>query len=304
MASTIFNIEGGLGKHIASTAVIKAYKKQHKDRKIIVVGAWPEVFLRNNDITRFYRQGNVPYFYEDFIFNKKDLEIFAQDPYRQKNHITKKTHLIKTWCDMVGVKYNHEPLELNFNIRELEEANTIVHQLLEPVRSNGKPLLIFQPFGGPGPPAQQNNYSWTRDLHPNAAQHIVDQLKDKYNILHICYEFHPTLNNVIRFHNVVSKKVLCAMLHSSQKRLFVDSSLQHAAAAMNLPSTVVWVATQHKIFGYGLHDNIGPKSQNLRGTVDSYLYDYSFNGVTHECPYNDINQIHKIDDIIASVNKS
>ena len=39
MASTIFNIEGGLGKHIASTAVIKAYKNQHKDRKIIVVGA-------------------------------------------------------------------------------------------------------------------------------------------------------------------------------------------------------------------------------------------------------------------------
>ena len=110
-------------------------------------------------------------------------------------------------------------------------------------------------------------------------------------------EFHPALNNVIRFHNVISKKVLCAMLHSSQKRLFVDSSLQHAAAAMNLPSTVVWVATQHKIFGYGLHDNIEPQSQNLKGTVDSYLYDYSFNGVTHECPYNDVNKIHKIDDI-------
>ena len=49
----IFHIEGGIGKHVASTAVVKAYKKQNPDRKIIVVCAWPEVFLNNKDIHQF-----------------------------------------------------------------------------------------------------------------------------------------------------------------------------------------------------------------------------------------------------------
>jgi len=33
----VFHIEGGIGKNIMATAVVKAVKKQHPDREIIVV---------------------------------------------------------------------------------------------------------------------------------------------------------------------------------------------------------------------------------------------------------------------------
>ena len=51
----IFHVEGGLGKNIASTAVVTHLKKKYNDRKIIVVASYPEVFLNNENIYRVYR---------------------------------------------------------------------------------------------------------------------------------------------------------------------------------------------------------------------------------------------------------
>jgi hypothetical protein len=42
---SIFHIEGGLGKHVAATAVAKAIKNNHQKRDLIIVCAYPEVFL-------------------------------------------------------------------------------------------------------------------------------------------------------------------------------------------------------------------------------------------------------------------
>ena len=103
MATTVFHIEGGIGKNIAATAVVAAYKKAKPKRKIIVVSAWAEVWMNNPDVERFYVIGRTPYFYKDII-QGKDVEVYSADPYRTTNHITKKTHLVETWCDMVGVK--------------------------------------------------------------------------------------------------------------------------------------------------------------------------------------------------------
>ena len=41
----IFHIEGGIGKNIMATAVAKAIKKAHPDRKLIVVSPWAAVWL-------------------------------------------------------------------------------------------------------------------------------------------------------------------------------------------------------------------------------------------------------------------
>tara|TARA_R110002020_G_scaffold153242_2_gene332616 strand:+ start:1432 stop:2331 length:900 start_codon:yes stop_codon:yes gene_type:complete len=297
MATTVFQIEGGVGKHIAATAVIKAYKKAHPKRKIVVVCAFPEIFLRNKDVARHYRLGMVPYFYEDYIY-KKDVQIYAQDPYRQTNHIIKKSHLVETWCDMVGVPYNNEATEISFNFREKEVGAATINALIP---KNNKPVLIFQPFGGPGKDHQPHPYAWTRDLHPSVAQAVVDKLKDKYNILHICYEFHPHLKDCIRFDGMISKKELFSMLSWSEKRLFIDSSLQHAAAAMRLPSIVTWVATKPEQFGYPLHNNLRPSKEFPRGLVDSYLYDYNFTGTIHECPYDAPEDIYDADTIVDAV---
>jgi len=288
---TLFHIEGGVGKNIAATSVIRSYKKQNMDRDIVVVTAYPDIFTNNINIKRTFQFGNHPYFYEDYILNK-DIEIFAHDPYKTTDHITKKKHLIENWCNMLGVESDKELPDIHFNFRELELAARLIPQ-------SDKPILVFQPFGGPL--NQDIPYSWTRDIHPIFAQEIVQRLQDKYTILHICYPHHPHLQGVIRYDSIQNKKVLSAILSHSTKRLLIDSSLQHAAAAMRLPSTVVWVATQPEIFGYSIHKNVIPKTSHPKGTINSYIYDYSFNGVISECMYSNPSDIFNVEEIIKDL---
>ncbi len=291
--TSIFDIRGGIGKHIASTAVIDTYKEYYPDNTIIVSCAWPEVFLNNPSVNRVLKIETTPYFYNDYIYNK-NCEVFVQDRYRQSSHILKQKHLIETWCDMLGFTYTGKPTRLYFNFRELEISKDIIPR-------SDKPTLIFQPFGGSGPNTQPSNYSWMRDIHPTIAQILVDELSKTYQVIHICYEFHPLLHNCIRMDKPLSKKVLFALLLNSEKRLLIDSSLQHAAAALGLPSTVQWIGTQSNIFGYPIHTNIGPVKKFENGTIDSYLYDYNFGGIVHECPYSSPLDIFNPEEILKTL---
>ncbi len=59
----VWHIEGGLGKNIAATSLIKDVKERYHDRKLIMVVSYPEIFLNNPDIHRVYRVGATSYFY-------------------------------------------------------------------------------------------------------------------------------------------------------------------------------------------------------------------------------------------------
>ena len=96
---------------------------------------------------------------------------------------------------------------------------------------------------------------------------------------------------------------MCLILLSSDKRILIDSCLQHAAAALNLKSNVIWVGTSPNNFGYTIHNNIVPKlTTDTVKLIDSYLFDYSFEGINHECPYMSIDEMFDINKLIGLVN--
>ena len=100
----VWHIQGGLGKHIAAAALLKDLFSKYSDRKIVLVVAYPELFLFNPYIYRIYPHGNVPYFYDDYI-KDKDTLVFMHEPYHQTDHISKQKHLIENWCDLLDIKY-------------------------------------------------------------------------------------------------------------------------------------------------------------------------------------------------------
>ena len=51
----IFHIDGGCGKNIVATSVVKSIKAAYPEHKLIVVTAWPEVFVHNPSIYRVYK---------------------------------------------------------------------------------------------------------------------------------------------------------------------------------------------------------------------------------------------------------
>ena len=59
----IWHIEGGLGKNVAATALVKDLKLKFSDRKLIVVSSFPDIFLNNPFVNKVYRLGSTPYFF-------------------------------------------------------------------------------------------------------------------------------------------------------------------------------------------------------------------------------------------------
>jgi len=276
----VFHVEGGLGKNVASTAVVTHLKKKYADRKIIVVCSYPEVYLNNENVYRVYRIGVTPYFFDNYI-KDKDTIVLRKEPYYENDHVMRKTSLFETWFNMYNIPYDRSKIKPYVPMNAIQK--TWIHEW-----KREKPVFLIQTNGGPlSKEMQPHSFAWTRDMPAMVAHEVVKQIGDKYHIIQVCRETSYKLpNNVERIDKPLSNFQLFSLLLASNKRLLIDSSLQHAAAAYSLASTVVWVGTDPKMFGYDLHTNITAKSPsgNVK-LVDSYLFDYDFNGNYHEFPY-------------------
>jgi hypothetical protein len=290
---SIFHIEGGLGKHIAATAVARCIKKNHPDRDLIIVCAYPHIFLNLDFVSRVYRIGHTPYFYKDYI-DQKDSMIFKHEPYFTTEHIHKKLPLIENWCKLYNLKYNNEQPEIVFNNRELQKYSK--NWISE------KPIFVLQSNGGMWNEESGLPYRWTRDIPFNIVQSIVDRYKEQYNIFQVTRPGSPVAQGVVQISHEMTSMELLSVLLTSEKRLLIDSSLQHAAAALNLPSTVLWVGTSPKVFGYDIHDNIVAEIPEDQKLPDSYLFDYDFEGQLHDYPFTE-EFIFDIDTIAKSLTR-
>ena len=244
----IFESQGGHGKQISATAVIRAIKKQYPDRKLIWITPWDGPAFNNPNIFRFYGFNQMQYFKDDFL--NEDTIIMKQDPYNETNHILRKEHLTETWCKMFNIKYDGYKPELYLNPRELEIAK-------DKIKPDGRPIMLLQTHGG-SPTGQYSKKSWYRDMPIEIAQKLVNYYNKSYRILHIKSPEQPVLQGVEMLN--LPYRELYAVFPLSTKRLFIDSFAQHTAAAMNKPSTVCWIANKPEVFGYQLHKNILAKS--------------------------------------------
>jgi ADP-heptose:LPS heptosyltransferase len=284
----IFQISGGLGKCIMATAVCSAIKKKYPESNLIVMSAYAEVFLNNPNVDKTYAFGGSSYFYTDFI-EDKDFMVFAHDPYLETAHLKQDEHLIKTWCEMFDLPYNEEKPELFLTQREID--------FFASKFATDKPIMLIQTNGG----AQtEHNYSWSRDLPTSAVLKVIDHFKDHYYIAHIKREEQQSYENTIPITD--SFRTLCILLSLSQKRLLIDSFAQHAAAALDLPSTVCWITNKPEVFGYDLHDNIQANEfTNKPELRHAYLSKFNIAGDLLEFPYNSEDEIFNVDAIIESL---
>lgn len=290
----IFNVQGGIGKHIAATAVAKCIKNNFPDRELIVVCAWPSPFINLDFVDRVYKEGITPYFYQDYVLGKESL-LFKHEPYFTTDHIHGNKSLIENWCELYGLEYNGEKPQLVFNLREKQLTNVLWQ--------SDKPVFLLQSSGGIYNQSDGPVYKWTRDMPIDMTNKIVEEFRENYNVFQVVKANGFVAEGVIPIADEYSVMELMTILLRSDKRLFIDSSLQHGAAALDLPSTVMWIATNPKVFGYDLHDNIVANQLPEFKLPDSFIFNYNFEGITHECPYKTEEEMFDVDEIISSVKR-
>ncbi len=285
----ILSINGGIGKNILATAVVKAIKKCNPDMNIIILTAYKDVWLYNPNVYRVYNYGQTPYFYQDYIKDKK-VKIFNIEPYSTSDYILKKKHLIEIWCDLVGVKYNNEKPELFFNQRELDYVkNKIV---------GDSKILLIQTNGGM---QQDVKISWMRDMPLDTAQEVVNKFIGQYRIIHVRRQDQPALNNVEVFNGELRE--LFSLIKFSDKRLFIDSMCQHISSALGKESTVLWVRNNPEILGYSSNHNIVTKVEDEIDVLSNSLFEpYDITGNIYQCPFKEGTKLFDVDEIVESLN--
>ena len=288
----IFQINGGIGKCILSTSMLPGIKSIYPNSQLIVMSGYPEVFLNNTLVDRSFAFGQAQYFYQDFIENK-EFRVFAHDPYLQTEHLMQNEHLSHTWSRMFGLPIPEDIYPQLF-LTDREK------QFFSQKFISDKPILLLQTNGGAM--QQELKYSWARDIPFDIAQLIVKNYSEQYHIFQVTRPDSQKLEGVEVIDRPLSNMELFAILAEAQKRVLIDSCLQHAAAAFKLPSTVLWIGTSPNVFGYNIHKNIiaNPPNNNLK-LIDSYMFDYALDGILHECPYIDSVEMFNMDDIFNNI---
>lgn len=286
----VFNINGGIGKTVAATAVCSAVKKKYPDHKLYVVSGYPDVFLNNPNVHRAYAFGQASYFYSDVI-EGNEVILLAHDPYLDTLFVPQDKHLIQIWCEMFGVPYNGEKPEIFLTEREVA-FNKAKYQI-------DKPILLMQTHGGGGGD-QAPKYSWARDIPSNVVVKVVEEFKDKYAIVHVRRPDQIAFENT--FVATDTFRSIAVLVSMSEKRFLMDSFAQHTASALNLKSTVLWIANTPVVFGYDLHHNIVCNTFTKKPELkDSYLSKFDIGGNALQFPYNSEDEIFNVDEVIASI---
>lgn len=287
MNTIVFGIDGGLGKNVMATAVLKAIKKQYKKANIIVITAYPDVFINNPCVNRTITSNSNFGIYRDFIQNK-EAKVFVADPYTTSDYITEKKHLIEIWCDLFGLQYSGETPEIYLSKSE--------KQYYESFYKLDKPILAIHPHGGAV--NQPLKYSWTRDIPTPIVEQVVEHFKNKYAIVHIKREDQIIYPNTIGA--LDSFRSIAVLLSLAKKRLLIDSSAMHIASALKLSSVVTWIGTNPKVFGYEMHQNItaNPIDKPLNLNHPYYQKLPLFEDIS-KIPYDDLNNVFDIQTILS-----
>ena len=291
---SLFHVQGGFGKHIAATAVAKCIKNNHPSRELILTAVYTEIYQNLPFVDRVYQLGNTSYYYQTYVEDMDSL-IFANEPYFTTDHVNKKLPLIQTWSKMYGLKYKGEMPQITFNHLQKKIAKNFWT-----TRANGKPIMVIQTNGGLL--NEQRPYLWARDMPIALAQKLVDHYEKDYHIFQITKPAGEVLDGVEVIKDPMSNMELVSVLLQSEKRILIDSCMQHAAAALKMPSVVLWNGTSPKVFGWEMHNNIQARKPAKFKLPNSVFFDFDFIGVEAEYPYVDEDEeIFDFDKIIEAV---
>lgn len=276
MSRLIAKVDGGLGKNIMFTSLLRRLKEKYTN-EIHLSTSYPPVFMNNSLVTSLNEFHKI-----DFKSIKKDLETFLcfEEPYSNKSFIKKEKHLLETWSDLLGLDNSQKGMdckpELFFSEQDKKEFEILYNTIR--LEINDSPFILIQLTGGQSPISydqggSSNTFNYSKeDLQRAYPMHLVVKLVKE---LRKAFPKHVLMryglpNEVLPFdikydmYNppAMGYKYFSSLSKRAYKVITIDSSLQHLAAAAEVPSYVIWGETSPEHFGYNMHINITEKQED------------------------------------------
>jgi len=235
------SINGGIGRNIAFTGVLKEFIKNNKDKEINLLASFPEIFMNIEGINKIY-PFHTPYLYDNVI---KDSIFIEPEPYKQPEYYNENKHI--TYCfnkELNNKKENINP-NMSFTKEELMRAKGFVD-------SQKKPVILIQPFGSG---FKEGIDKQKKSLKSPFIKDLVKELEKDYKLFIIKSKEQKIDVKVDTFMNNTLREQI-ALLPFVKALITVDSFMLHAASQFNTKTFCFWGTTREGNLGYDKHINI------------------------------------------------
>ena len=265
----VVTVEGGLGKNVMFTAMLKELAKKYE--KIYVLSPYFDVFKACPYVTDAFPMGQVSTLYQQLCLSD-DCDVLWKEPYTNQKFIKKQVHLFDAWAEELGITLSQKAMDMVPEISKYTELPLVKAQTEELLKQlNGQKFILIQLCGGQSPLAPQldkdgklipyNDHNEGLKRNYYRGQELVDLLKKTYTehrILHFALPNEPSYEGADKVQ--APYLVFHELCKHADKVVCTDSSLQHLATGVCKDVTVIWGETRPEHFGYSCNKNICAKN--------------------------------------------
>lgn len=249
-------VEGGLGKHVMFSGLIKDLAK-NDGSKVVIMSAYPEIFKMHPNVIHSL-SFSQPEAYEKIL--KKCVDMRHFEPYFS-SFMKGKTHLIKNWCRGFKIIYDK-----NKNVPQIVIGNETQKQADKVINQIKSDYILVQLTGGQpcvGFNENQNsNYAQKgqiRNYPPELSQKLIDMIKKGFPKLRIINCTLPNEGQLVGADRIkLSYMLYLSLLRRAKTFIGIDSFLQQFSAERSTKKkgVVLWGATGPHHFGYDHNYNL------------------------------------------------
>ena len=241
-------VEGGVGKCTAFTALIP---KLRKKSEVQVYTPYIDCFAGNPDV-KLVLEETLPL--QDPRIMSSD-NIFYCEPYKS-NFQFGKQHLIESYCEHHGVKYDKSMLPKLYTDQHKESvdkwlADNKIEKYILIQFSGGQPKWNYADN------VQYTNINPNRNYQPYLAQQLINMLQEEYKdttIINCVLPNEPHYLGTIRCD--LHWAQIHEMLKGAETFVAIDSCLNHFSPSANKKGVVIWGSTRWTQFGYDQNINL------------------------------------------------
>ena len=241
-------VEGGVGKCTAFTALLPKLKKKSE---VQIYTPYIDCFANNPDV-KLVLEETLPL--QDPRIMSSD-NIFYCEPYKS-NFQFGKQHLIESYCEHHGVKYDKSMLPKLYT----EQHKESVDKWLADNKIEKYILIQFsggQPKWNYADNVQYTNINPNRNYQPYLAQQLINMLQEEYKdttIINCVLPNEPHYLGTIRCD--LHWAQIHEMLKGAETFVAIDSCLNHFSPSANKKGVVIWGSTRWTQFGYDQNINL------------------------------------------------
>ena len=265
----LINVEGGLGKNVMLTSILRELKEQGGYEEMYVISPYFDVFKACSVVTDAFPPGQGT-LYQELVLDD-ECDVLWKEPYSNQKFIKKQCHLFEAWAEEFGITLPADGNRYTPLLDKIEQEYPMVKKAADEKIEEWGEFCIVQFTGGQSPLSpmkdQQGNpipYMNAQEAikrnYPKGTQ-IVELLKKKHpgaKIVHFALPNEPSIEGTVK---VEVPYLTYHLLAAAAKEIVcIDSSLQHLATGVNNNITVIWGETRPEHFGYDCNRNVCAKN--------------------------------------------